>query len=154
APPSGGRSEAEPPRMVPEGRHTRKPILERLVDVFYHPVERAYMAVLAWVMKRRWVVVAASVGVLFATGPLMKVVPKNFLPDSDEAHFSINIRAPEGTSLEQTALIGERVAREVREMKEVTSTLVTVGDDNQKTPNLAAIYVKLIDPDQRKVTQF
>lgn len=140
--------------MTPDGRHTRKPILERLVDVFYHPVERAYMAVLGWVMKRRWVVVLASLGVLVATAPLMKAVPKNFLPDSDEGHFSINIRAPEGTSLEQTALIGERVAREVREMKEVTSTLVTVGDDNQKTPNLAAIYVKLLDPDQRKVTQF
>jgi hydrophobe/amphiphile efflux-1 (HAE1) family protein len=136
----------------PEGRHTRKPILERLVDVFYNPLERVYMRILAWSMRHRWAIVLASFGVLVATVPLMNAVPKNFLPESDEAHFAVNIRAPEGTSLEETALIGERVAREVRRIAGVTSTLVTVGDDAQKTPNLAAIYVKLVDPDQRPLS--
>ena len=137
----------------PDGRYSRKPILERAVDTFYQPVERGYMAILRWVMKHRWVVVLASLGVLASTGPLMKIAPKNFLPDNDEAQFSINVRAPEGTSLEQTILIGERLAREVRAIPEVTSTLVTVGDDNQKTPNLASIYVKLLAPDRRKLSQ-
>jgi multidrug efflux pump subunit AcrB len=31
--------------------------------------------------------------------------------------------------------------------------VVTVGDDAQKTPNLAAIYVKLVNPDQRTLTE-
>src|SRR5215813_7201884 len=42
-----------------EGRAARPPLLERMVDVAYKPVERAYMATLAWVMRRRWVVVVA-----------------------------------------------------------------------------------------------
>src|SRR5262249_19873711 len=117
------------------------------------PVERAYMATLAWVMRRRWVVVVASLVALVLTAPLMQLVPKNFLPDSDEAQFAVNVRAPEGTSLEQTALIGERIARARRRMEGVTQTVVTVGDDPQKTPNLAAIYVKLVDPDKRKQSQ-
>jgi hydrophobe/amphiphile efflux-1 (HAE1) family protein len=136
-----------------EGRAAKPPLLERIVDVAYKPIERAYLTVLAWVMRRRWVVVVASLVALVLAAPLMQAVPKNFLPDSDEAQFSVNVRAPEGTSLEQTALIGERIAREVRRMEGVTSTVVTVGDDPQKTPNLAAIYVKLVDPDERKASQ-
>ncbi len=34
--------------------------LERLVDAFYRPIERVYMAMLRWVMRHRWVVVVAS----------------------------------------------------------------------------------------------
>jgi HAE1 family hydrophobic/amphiphilic exporter-1 len=38
-------------------------------------------------------------------------------------------------------------------MPEVTATLVTIGDDPQKTPNLARIYVKLLPPDHREISQ-
>src|SRR5262249_6704280 len=51
----------------PDGRHARKPILERMVDVFYNPLERVYMAILRFVMRHRWVVVVASLGTLLAT---------------------------------------------------------------------------------------
>ncbi len=137
----------------PEGRHTRKPILERVVDIVYVPIEKGYMAVLRAVMRHRWVVVLAAFGACASTMPLMKAVRKDFLPKSDEAHFMVNARAPEGTSLEQTAIVGERIAREIRRMPGVTNTLVTIGDDALKTQNLAAIYVKLVHPQQRKQTQ-
>jgi hydrophobe/amphiphile efflux-1 (HAE1) family protein len=131
----------------------RKSLLERIVDRFYLPVERAYMRVLGFVMHRRWIVVIASVAALVAIGPLGKAVKKGFLPDSDEAHFEINVRAPEGTTLEQTGLTAERIARDVRALPHVESTLVTIGDNAQRTPNLASIYVKLSDPRERRVTQ-
>ena len=35
----------------------------------------------------------------------------------------------------------------------MVATLVTVGDDEQRTANQARIYVKLIDPDKRKISQ-
>jgi HAE1 family hydrophobic/amphiphilic exporter-1 len=131
----------------------QKSLLERMVDRFYLPVERAYMRVLGFVMRRRWIVVIASVLALVAIIPLGKAVKKGFLPDSDEAHFEVNVRAPEGTTMEQTALTAERIAREVRAIAEVESTLVTIGDNAQRTPNLASIYVKLSDPRQRRATQ-
>jgi len=131
----------------------RKSLLERIVDRFYLPVERAYMRVLGFVMHRRWIVVIASLAALVSIGPLGKTVKKGFLPDSDEAHFEINVRAPEGTTLEQTGLTAERIARDVRALPHVESTLVTIGDNAQRTPNLASIYVKLTDPRERRVTQ-
>jgi multidrug efflux pump subunit AcrB len=38
-------------------------------------------------------------------------------------------------------------------MPEVTATMLTIGDDDQRTPNLARIYIKLLPPDQRDISQ-
>jgi hydrophobic/amphiphilic exporter-1 (mainly G- bacteria), HAE1 family len=135
------------------GRSAKKPILERVVDSFYLPIERSYMSLLGWVMRHRWVVVVASVVTLLATVPLMGVVKKGFLPDSDEAHFEVNLRAPEGTNLEATGLIAERIAREVRKMNGVEFTLIAIGDNSQRSPNVGNIYVKLTDPKVRSESQ-
>jgi HAE1 family hydrophobic/amphiphilic exporter-1 len=134
-------------------RVPRKRLLERLVDHGYAPVERLYVRVLGWAMHHRWVVVTASVVSLAAAVPLMMVVPKGFMPKSDDAQFEINLRAPEGTSLEATALVAERVAREARALPHVTSTVLTIGDNTDRTPNLATIYVKLSSPETRTLSQ-
>ncbi|HEX2569329.1 MAG TPA: efflux RND transporter permease subunit [Polyangia bacterium] len=132
---------------------THKSALERLVDLFYLPLERTYERALRFVIRHRWVVVVASIATLASVVPLIKAVPKGFLPKSDDAQFQINVRTPEGTSLEATSLVGERIAREVRKMPEVTLTIVTIGDNNEKTPNLANIFVKLTEPGQRQASQ-
>ena len=131
----------------------KKPLLERLVDVVYLPIERFYMAALGFVMRRRWIAVVAAVTTLASVVPLMKAVPKGFLPKSDEAQLEVQLRAPEGTSLESTKILGERVAREVRALDGVASTLVTIGDTEQKTPNFARVYVKLTEPAERELSQ-
>ncbi|MDX2022299.1 MAG: efflux RND transporter permease subunit [Deltaproteobacteria bacterium] len=137
----------------PDGRAHRKPVLERMVDSIYGPIERLYMRVLAWAMRHRWVVVVACVASLVAVPPLMGKVKKGFLPDSDEAHFEVNIRAPEGSNLQATALIAERIARDVRQLPGVLGTVVTVGDSVFRSANLGAVYVRLVDPNQRKQDQ-
>jgi hydrophobic/amphiphilic exporter-1 (mainly G- bacteria), HAE1 family len=136
----------------PDGERT-KSRLERLVDVFYRPIERLYMKVLAYVIDRRWIVVVASIATLGSCIPLFKAVPKGFLPRNDEAQFEISLRTPEGTSLASTELIAERVAREVRQWPEVRQTNVTIGDNATKTPNLASVFVRLVPPDLRTLTQ-
>ncbi|WP_437334463.1 efflux RND transporter permease subunit [Sorangium sp. So ce394] len=135
------------------GAHAKPSILERAVDVFYRPIERAYMAALAWVMKRRWVIVVASVAALGSCGPIAKTLPAGFLPEDDQAQFEISLRAPEGTSLTSTRLIAERIADDVRRLPGVTSTLMTVGEGEQQASNVAKIYVMLVDPEQRALGQ-
>jgi len=139
-------------RLRPEGEH-KKGAMERLVDLFYRPIEHVYMKVLAFVVDRRWIVVVASFAALGSCVPLVKKVPKGFIPKNDEAQFEISVRTPEGTSLAATNLTAERIAREVREWPEVTATNVTIGDNATKTANLASIFVRLVPPSQRKLTQ-
>jgi hydrophobe/amphiphile efflux-1 (HAE1) family protein len=129
----------------PPGSQARKPVLERVVDAFFSPIERGYLRALGWVMRHRWVVVLAAAGALAST--------KGFLPRNDEAQFEILVRAPEGTSLQQTSLIGERIARQVRSFDVVASTLTTVGGDDARTQNVARVYVRLIDPERRRQSQ-
>ncbi len=135
------------------GKKPTPPVLERMVDFFYRPVERFYMVILGFVMRHRWIVVLASVGALVSIVPLMKKVPKSFLPDDDESQFEVTVRAPEGASLESMDLIGERLGRNIRKIPGVEFTLVTIGDNDQRTPNLARIYVKLVDSEKRTLTQ-
>ncbi len=127
--------------------------LEKLVDVFYRPIERLYVSVLAWVMPRRWIIAIAAVLSLVAIGPLAGKAKKGFLPVDDRAQFEVIVRLPEGRSVAATELVGERIARTIREDPLVTATMLTIGDDAAKTPNQARIYVKMVPPDQRTVSQ-
>lgn len=136
-----------------EETHGKKPVLARIVDVFYRPIERGYMAVLRPVMRHRWIVVVMCLVALGSIGVLMKKVNKGFLPTNDEAQFEVSVRAAEGTSIEATNLIAERIARDIRAVSGVEFTLVTIGDNEQRTPNLARIYVRLVDPEQRPLPQ-
>src|SRR5688572_11886194 len=127
--------------------------LVRIVDAFYRPIERVYMRMLGWSMRRRWVIVLASCLSLGSCGPLMKRIPTGFVPVDDQGQFEVSLRTPEGTSASETALISERVAQQVRALPGVAHTVTTVAGGDAQVQNLASIYVSLIDPKLREVTQ-
>jgi HAE1 family hydrophobic/amphiphilic exporter-1 len=126
---------------------------ERIVDWFYRPIERLYGRVLAFVMRHRWIIVVMATLTLGSCVPLAMAAPKGFLPVNDDARFQVQVRAPEGTSLEETRIIGERIARAVHASPSVRLTLTTIGEDNSETRNLATVYVSLIDPVKRQMSQ-
>jgi multidrug efflux pump subunit AcrB len=108
---------------------------------------------LAFSMRHRWIVVLACMIALYSLGPMMGEVQKALLPPAEEAEFLVNLRTPEGTTLAATDLTGERVARDIRNIPGVEYTLLTIGDNDQRTPNKAGIYVRLIDPALRQEDQ-
>jgi hydrophobic/amphiphilic exporter-1 (mainly G- bacteria), HAE1 family len=109
----------------------------------YATIERTYLTMLDWSMAHRWAIIALMFVVLFSTIPLFMIVDKNFLPYDDEGQFAITVRAPEGASVASTQTIAESIATRVRQLKGVTMTVVTIGDDPQQTLNLATVYTKL-----------
>jgi len=121
---------------------------------FYSRIERGYMALLRWSMGHRWVVVVVMLLVFLATIPLFMVVDKNFLPNDDESQFQVVVRAPEGANLETTKKILESIAAQVRKLEGVETTVVTIGDDPQRTLNLGSIFVQLTPPEDREIDQF
>ncbi|MBA3396094.1 MAG: efflux RND transporter permease subunit [Deltaproteobacteria bacterium] len=137
---------APPP---PAGEERRRSWLERGSDFVYRPIERLYSAVLAFCLRHRWVVGLAIVGSCATMVPLAKQVGGDFLPPNDEAQFEVYIQTPEGTTLEATTLIAERLARKIRQYREVDSTLVTIADSDQRQSNVGRIYVRLTDPRDR-----
>ncbi|HEX3554013.1 MAG TPA: efflux RND transporter permease subunit [Thermoanaerobaculia bacterium] len=121
---------------------------------FYSFVERIYMRLLDWSMAHRWVIVVVMILVFFSTVPLFMAVNKNFLPNDDESQFQVVVRVPEGANLATTQTILESVASQVRKLPGVVTTVNTIGNDPQQTPNLGLVYVQLSDPKTRTEDQF
>ncbi|MEZ4314796.1 MAG: efflux RND transporter permease subunit [Polyangiaceae bacterium] len=119
----------------------------------YRAIADGYVRILAWSMRHRWVIMVASVATFLATFPLAGIANKNFLPDEDESQYQVSLRAPEGTSLDETRLVATRFAGELEHTEGVRYAITTIGDDPQKTPNLASIYVKLEPAESRKRSQ-
>jgi len=78
----------------------------------------------------------------------------NFTPQDDQSEFDVSLRAPEGTSLEATEVIANRVAAAIRRIPEVSYTMVTVAGDSAGTLNTAGIYVRLAELGERDRDQF
>ncbi|HEY8430957.1 MAG TPA: efflux RND transporter permease subunit [Sandaracinaceae bacterium] len=161
-PPEDRRTEREVLAMWQRGERTVRDVPGQVTGAhesgrIYALVERAYLWLLALSMRHRWAVAIALVAALASLPPLVAAVPKNFLPDEDESRLEITVRAPEGTSLAQTQLIAERLARAVREQPTVEQTVVTTGapagDLSGRGPNEASIYVRLVPANRRDMSQ-
>jgi hydrophobic/amphiphilic exporter-1 (mainly G- bacteria), HAE1 family len=120
----------------------------------FHAIDVFYTRLLEWSMAHRFIVAAIAVVVLISSVPLFSITNKNFIPQDDQSEFEINVRAPEGTSLDSTEIIANRIANAVRQrLSEIDFTVVTVAGDPAKTRNLASIYVRLRPIETRKRDQ-
>jgi len=131
-----------------EGRHSSKD------SRFFRLLDNGYERLLRWAMAHRWVIVTLSVVALLSILPLFLMVGKDFLPKNDESQFEVSVRAPEGTTLEQTELLATRIGREIKGLPGVAYTVPLVGNDERRTANLASIFVKLTDIHKRQASQF
>jgi hydrophobic/amphiphilic exporter-1 (mainly G- bacteria), HAE1 family len=117
-------------------------------------LDSGYTAILRWSLTHRGIVAGIAVLVLLSSVPLFMVANKNFLPNDDQAEFEVGLRAPEGTSLEATEIIANRIASKIRQLAGVSYTLVSVADDPAHTQNLGTIYVRLAPVHERRRDQF
>src|SRR5207237_9518265 len=121
----------------------------------FHAIDVVYTRMLGWSMRHRGIVSAVAVLVLLSSVPLFIVANKNFLALDDQSEFEVNVRASEGTSLESTEIVTNRIATAIRQrFPEVAYTLVTVSGDSGGTRNLSNIYVRLKPIEERKREQF
>jgi HAE1 family hydrophobic/amphiphilic exporter-1 len=121
---------------------------------FYRPIDRTYKWMLEWSMAHRWVIVLVSAAVIISIYPMFKLAGINFLPDEDESTYQVNLRAPQGTSLAATQSILDHLARDIREqVPGIEATLAIAGFGSQASPNTGLINIRLVPPDQRKLSQ-
>ena len=137
-------------RPIEHGEETKASTREKGV---YARLERGYLRLLDAAMAHRWVVVVLLALVFVSTVPLFVAVDKNFLPKDDESQFEVTVRAPEGASLEATQAVAQSIARRVQQLPETETTVVTVGNDPQRTKNLGSVFVKLVPATKRKASQ-
>ena len=126
----------------------------------YRAMERGYLRLLAWSLRRRLVVVAVGIAVVATTVPLFRVVGKTFLPQDDQSEFEISLRMLGGSTLAETDRVVAEIDGRVRELPAVANVLSTIGDQTGRLRagegdvTQASIYVQLLDLHERDVTQF
>jgi HAE1 family hydrophobic/amphiphilic exporter-1 len=138
--------EAAPASEGPES-HEKQSWLMRQLD-------HLYSILLRLSLRHRWVVVSLCTVVFLSTIPLLIGVGKDFFPEDDQDEFEVSVRAAEGTSLQSTLEIAQRVAADIRRLPHIDYTLTTIGDDPQQTPNEAKIYTRMTPLAGRTISQF
>src|SRR5436190_1208554 len=121
---------------------------------FFRPVDLRYTQALSWALAHRGLVAGVVVLILLSSAPLFMLANKNFLPNDDQSEFEVGLRAPEGTSIDSTEILANRIGTAIRALPEVEYTLVTIADDPAQTPNSGTVYVRLKGLKQRSRDQF
>ena len=74
-----------------------------------------YRALLAVLLKRRWIAVTVSLALVFLFGAVSASVGSELLPDMDQGSVSISVSMPLGSELEETAAISDTISEIIQQ---------------------------------------
>ncbi|MDR3636159.1 MAG: efflux RND transporter permease subunit, partial [Isosphaeraceae bacterium] len=127
----------------------------------YRIVDGAYGGILRSALRFKWLVVLVTLGVIFSTGPIFKVMGMSLIPRDDQSEYEITITTPEGYSLERTSRLFAELEARVRKLKGTTHIFSTIGQANggrvvkgEGDVTKGTIYVRMVDLEDRDYTQF
>lgn len=94
------------------------------IEVFDSPFYNAVRRTVAWCVNYRWITLIATIGALGIGIMGMKLVEKQFFPDSNRPEILVDLWLPEGTSLPNTEALVKKVEDrllKIPESGEITS---------------------------------
>ena len=110
-----------------------------------------------WTLRRRAVVLAITLASLVIGAIGLTTTGVEFIPDSDEGTFLIQVEHEQGTLLDRTLQTVEQIEGELEGHSEIESYLSTVGSsatggDFSSESHIAEVIVTLVDAGNRDVT--
>ncbi len=111
-------------------------------------LEKVYLTVLRWTIRRPWATLGLSFGVVALSFVALGHVSKTFLPPQDNGEFTVDIDLPPGTSLTAMGDLALQVDKTIRDNKEVALAVLVVGDRDGQA-NKASFFVSLVPSKQR-----
>ncbi len=127
---------------------------------FYRSIDRFYGTCLRWSLRHRAAILVLALAVTLTTGPLVRAVGTQFVPQDDQSEFEVIIQTPGGYNLERTDALTQELEAKLRRLRGVRTTLTTIGDTTGKARpgegdvTTASIYVRLVDLAERDFSQF
>jgi HAE1 family hydrophobic/amphiphilic exporter-1 len=116
-------------------------------------LETSYDSVLEFTAKKWCTIVIPSLALLALTAFLLWERPKGFIPTEDQGYLILTIQLPDGTTLEPSQALMQRVERLVLDTEGVVDTVRFDGFNpltQLNQPNCGAIYVILAPWEERK----
>ena len=139
-------------RFLKDTSHRAHGIMYRAVERAFQGMLRTYAGSLRWVLGHRPVMLAMFLAVLGVTGYLYVVVPKGFIPDTDNDTFSVQTEAVQGTSYYQMVRFQEQLARVFVNDPDIDTFYSSTGGGYGGSANTGRFMINLKPRRQRKAT--
>jgi CzcA family heavy metal efflux pump len=155
-------------RLLSEAHPDKKPgVFARFggaVRSVFGAVEGWYERRLQGAIRFRWAVILGILGMFGASLLLVPLLGTEFFPESDESQFTVRVRAPVGTRVEDTEKLVFKMEKIIEEMipaSERTAMLSNIGTGAglwqtlvpvNTGPHSAVLRVELVSPDRRKLS--
>jgi HAE1 family hydrophobic/amphiphilic exporter-1 len=128
--------------------------LYRLLDGMFVALEQFYRHILEFSLAHRWKVVFATIVVVVASGYFFANVGKTFVPDEDEGRFLVFLKTPLGSNIDYTDDRLKEVQKVLASHKEIATYFTAIGLGQAGQVNQGLAFVRMVDPDQRKLKQY
>ncbi len=126
--------------------------LSRMLEKGMNALTWMYEVSLAWVLHHRSVMVIIFFGVLGATVWLYNLVPKGFIPDTDNDQIMVNTEAAQGTSFDQMVQYQLEIAEILNQDPDIESLMPNAGSSGFGAGNTGRVWVQLKPRRDRKAT--
>lgn len=142
----------------------KKDFLGRLIEKFlgwffgvfnrgFDKTKTIYAKVLKQAVRGALLVLVLYGGLLFLTGLAFKQVPTGFIPEVDQGYLFVNVELAEGSSLERTQVVMNRVEQIMEETPGIAHTINRIGSSSvsQATaPNTGTVIAIFAPFSERK----
>lgn len=112
-----------------------------------------YQGLLKWALNWRKTVIFITLAGLIGSIALIPLIGMEFIPATDDGYFSVSIRLPNSTVIEETKQVADQVEKVVASMPEVDSIFVSIGTQGgmggASGSNQASIIGRLVPLNQR-----
>ncbi|HET9485583.1 MAG TPA: efflux RND transporter permease subunit [Xanthomonadales bacterium] len=91
-----------------------------------------FRGIVEWCVERRGLVIAITIAAFVASLALFRVVPQQFFPSSTRLELMVDLKLPEGASLDATAATARRLEAALESDKDIESLVAYVGSGSPR----------------------
>jgi HAE1 family hydrophobic/amphiphilic exporter-1 len=102
-----------------------------------------YRPLMRFSLRRRWVVMAAAIGIFVGSFSLVPMIGVEFVPTADMGEMTVKVTAPVGSSLEYTETKARQAEAAIKEFPEVDFTYTAINSGQAAGKNEASIAITL-----------
>ncbi len=117
------------------------------------PLMDWYLRALRWSVEHRVRTLVAGLVIFAASVAGLALIPKTFAPDGDYSSSTLHVELPPGVLLQQTADASAQAYRILRRHPEVRNVVESIGEDEDGEVRSGNLYIQLVPPSQRKLSQ-
>ena len=116
------------------------------------PLMRTYRSVLKFLITHRWAGIGITLAICVISIGSIAVAGMELVPDMDQGQISVSVSMPNGSTMEDTAAIQDRIASIIMDkVPETEQIYYTTGNSSSimSSASSASVTVSLVDLDQR-----